>query len=106
MVGQRLTPDDVVPIAHLVTLGERRTPGVLLRAYEPAALERLAAAVVATATLQPLLSRYAAWDGAEPEPAPEPPDDSGFNPDSGRWNPDRTVVKGQVTGGGGGGDGG
>jgi hypothetical protein len=39
-----------------------------------------------------LFGRYAAWDGADPEPEAESAwADAGFNPDSGRWSLDRKL---------------
>ena len=62
--GARLSPDDYGPIAHLITLGERRTPGPLLGAYPAQALQALAEAVVHSDAVFGLFGGYAAWDGA------------------------------------------
>jgi hypothetical protein len=68
VAGLRLRPDDVRPIAHLVTLGERRRPGEFLRACPPAVLLELAEAVIVAEAMFGRFSGYAAWDGTEPEP--------------------------------------
>jgi hypothetical protein len=87
VAGQRLGPDEVDTLGHLIVNGERRDPGSFLRACSPGALGALSQAVVESDATFGLFTRYVDWDGAEPEPA----DDSawaaaGFNPDSGRWN--------------------
>ena len=66
--GARLSPDDYGPIAHLITLGERRTPGALLGAYPAQALQALANAVVHSDAVSGLFGGYAAWDGADSQP--------------------------------------
>jgi hypothetical protein len=113
VAGQRLHPRDTTQIAHLIVLGERRSPNGFLSACEPAALLALSRAVIHTEACFGLFGRYAAWDGADPEPE----DDSawandGFNPDSGRWSLDRRTGRddsgvihgaGGADGGGGGG---
>jgi hypothetical protein len=88
VAGQRLTVENHEQIGHLFTQGERRTPGVLLRALPQDLLAALAAAAVGSEAAFGLFSGYAQWDGAEPEPADEPWADHGFKPDSGRWNPE------------------
>jgi hypothetical protein len=88
VAGQRLTADDTSQLAHLVTQGEFRTPGVLLRALPQDLLVALASAVVASEAAFGLFSGYAEWDGAEPEPDAEPWADHGFESDSGRWDPE------------------
>jgi hypothetical protein len=106
LVGQRLGPDAVTQIAHLVVNGERRAPGAFLRSCPSVTLRRLARAVVDSGASFGLFGGYADWDGADPQP----PDDSqwmdaGFNPDSGRWNIARGTGRdnsGIVHGGGGG----
>ena len=93
--GRDVTVDDVRRLAHLVTAGEVRTPGILLSAYGDVAHERLARAVLRQAEGTELLDDDDAWDGVEPqvptvpsqagppavavaasvvEPAPDPPD--------------------------------
>jgi hypothetical protein len=92
MAGQRLAPDDHAAIAHLMTLGERRTPGLLLSAYPAEALRSLANELIATDAVFGLFGGYAEWDGADPEPEDDSAwADAGFNPDSGRWNVNRSV---------------
>lgn len=87
MAGQRLTSDDHAALGHLMTLGERRTPGVLLSAYPAAALQCLAEELLTTDAVFGLLAGYAEWDGVDPEPEDHSRwADAGFNPDSGRWN--------------------
>lgn len=78
VVGLRLTADQVRPIAHLVTLGERRRPGDFLRACAPSVLFELADAVILSEAMFGRFAGYAAWDGAEPELTEEPWADGGF----------------------------
>lgn len=66
VAGLRLTPDDVRPIAHLVTLGERRRPGDFLRACPSVVLSELAESVLVAEAMFGRFGGYAAWDGAEP----------------------------------------
>ncbi|HET8765868.1 MAG TPA: hypothetical protein VFM86_00940 [Pedococcus sp.] len=112
VAGQRLRPDDTDQLAHLVVLGERRTPNAFIAACSPSALRSLSRVVVASDACFGLFGRYAAWDGKDPEPEDDSAwADAGFNPDSGRWNPSRkapTDASGIAsgTGGGLGGDGG
>lgn len=113
MAGQRLGPDDTDQLAHLVVLGERRSPNAFLDACSPAAVSALAAAVIHSEECFGLFGLYAGWDGKDPEPEDDSAwADAGFDPDSGRWNPTRKTPgfgqDGVVTysGGGVGGDGG
>jgi hypothetical protein len=112
VAGQRLTPDDTDPLAHLIVLGERRSPNAFLAACRPAALSALARAVIHSEECFGLFGPYAAWDGLDPQPEEEGEwAKAGFNPDSGRWNTSRQVPvdnEGMVgySGGGIGGDGG
>ena len=111
VAGQRLGPDDTAQLAHLVVLGERRSPHAFLSTCDPSALHALAQAVIHSEACFGLFGRYAGWDGADPEPEPEGAwADAGFNPDSGRWNPARKGPKdygsGTYGGAGAGGDGG
>ena len=69
--GLRREPDDVPALARRVVLGERRSPGALLRHCPPAVLRRLADAALVSEAAFGLLSGYAAWDGLDPEPPPE-----------------------------------
>lgn len=69
VAGLRLDADDVPALSRLLVLGERRTPGSLLRHCDPAVLGRLAGAALVSEAAFGLLTGYAAWDGAEPEPA-------------------------------------
>jgi hypothetical protein len=103
LVGDHVTTGDYAKIAHLVTNGERRTPGQLLSALPPQVLQDLAAAVLESESSFGLLGGYRFWDGAEPQP----PDDStwadgGFDPHVGQMDPrnDPRVGKGFSTGGG------
>lgn len=94
MAGQRLTSDDHAALGHLMTLGERRTPGVLLSAYPAAALQCLAEELLTTDAVFGLLAGYAEWDGVDPEPKDHSGSaDAGFNPDSGRWNLSRKAAR-------------
>jgi hypothetical protein len=68
VAGQRLRPTDTVPMAHLLTVGERRAPGAFLGACPAGPRRELAEAVVASEAVFGLLGGYAAWDGAEPAP--------------------------------------
>jgi hypothetical protein len=69
VAGQRLGPGDTAAIARLVSIGERRNPRGFLDACEPAALRRLADAVIHSEAAFGLFSGYAAWDGTDPAPA-------------------------------------
>jgi hypothetical protein len=83
VAGLRLDPDDTVPLAHLLTLGERRVPGAVLRACEPTVLQQVARAVIDTEAVFGLFGGYAVWDGAEPEPPPVVDHMAGFDE---RWH--------------------
>ena len=90
IAGQRLGPDAIGPLAHLLTVGERREPNAFLRACPTAALAALAQAALDADAAFGLFNGYAGWDGADPEPEDDSAwRDGGFNPDSGRWNLDR-----------------
>jgi hypothetical protein len=112
VTGQRLTPDSVTKVAHLVVNGEHRDPRAFLRACPQESLRALAGAVIHSEALFGLFGGYASWDGADPEPVDDSAwRDAGFNPDSGRWSLDREPGRdnsGIVSGAGGGfgGDGG
>ena len=71
VAGQRLTPDDTTQLAHLIVLGERRTPNAFLSTCNPATLRVLSEAVVHSDACFGLFGPYAGWDGADPEPEPE-----------------------------------
>lgn len=71
VAGLRASADDVRTVAHLLTIGERRTPGAFLRACEPATLRQLAQRVIVAEASFGLFGGYDAWDGAEPTPAQE-----------------------------------
>lgn len=83
VAGLRLQPDNVPAIARLVTLGERRSPGALLRHCPAGALRRLADAALASEAAFGLLTGYADWDGADPEPSKEEELDKDFHS---RWH--------------------
>lgn len=92
VAGHRLTADDHDRLAHLVTVSELRTPGVLLAAYPTEPLRALAAAVIHSEATFGLFGGYAGWDGIDPEPEDDGAwADGGFDPDSGRWNVNRKV---------------
>jgi hypothetical protein len=92
VAGQRLHPEDTTQIAHLIVLGERRSPNSFLAACEPRTLVALSQGVTGTEASFGLFGRYAAWDGVDPEPEDESAwADAGFNPDSGRWSLDRKL---------------
>lgn len=65
--GLDLTVDDRAQIAHLITVGEVRTPGILRAGLVEPALMRLAHAVVRDATDEGLLGGYEDWDGRDPD---------------------------------------
>ena len=71
VAGLRLDADDVPALSRLVALGERRSPGALLRHCPPAVLGRLADAALVSEAAFGLLNGYAAWDGSDPEPLTE-----------------------------------
>ena len=77
VAGAHLRPDHIGPLAHLVTLGERRSPGVLTSALPDPALSELARAVIDSEPAFGLFAGYASWDGIDPEP-PEEHDDSEY----------------------------
>jgi hypothetical protein len=81
VAGARLAPSDVAKIAHLLTLGERRTPGAFLRACGPGALQALARAVTESEAAAGLLDGYDAWDGVDPESADVGEDHGGSGAD-------------------------
>jgi hypothetical protein len=81
LVGDHLTTSAHAKIAHLVTDGERRAPGQLLRALPAEVLQTLAAGVLESESSFGLLGGYAGWDGAEPQPSDDSEwADGGFNP--------------------------
>jgi hypothetical protein len=65
LTGLDLTVDDRTQIAHLITVGEVRTPGILRAGLMEPALMRLAHAVVRDATDEGLLGGYEDWDGRD-----------------------------------------
>jgi hypothetical protein len=88
VAGERLRPHDTSQIAHLIVLGERRSPNAFLSACEPETLLPLAQAVSRSEACFGLFGPYAAWDGADPDPEQDSAwADGGFNPDTGRWDP-------------------
>lgn len=72
VVGWRLAPDDVSPIARIVVRGERRHPGRFLRTCEGSALRTLAHSVLTAEASFGRLRGYATWDGSEPRILEEP----------------------------------
>ena len=78
VTGLRLTPDDVVRIAHLVTVGERRRPGDFLRACPAPVLLTLAEGVIVAEASFGRFGGYAGWDGLDPEPEEGGVDDSAY----------------------------
>ncbi|GAB3083632.1 hypothetical protein [Pedococcus soli] len=83
LVGGRLGAGDHAKIAHLVTGGERTSPGRLLAALPADVLQRLATSVLAAEASFGLLGGYAHWDGAEPASADAAHEGHGFDPDAG-----------------------
>ncbi|QGN58779.1 hypothetical protein [Nostocoides sp. HKS02] len=66
VAGLRLTPDDVRRIAHLIVLGERRSPGDFLSACPQNVLIPLAEGVIVAEASFGRFGGYAGWDGTEP----------------------------------------
>ena len=96
VAGQRLQPADADQIAHLIVLGERRSPNAFLSACEPGTLLALSQAVVRSEGCSELFGRYAAWDGADPE-TPEDTSGAGFDPKVGQHDAGDDL---RITGGG------
>ena len=71
------------PLAHLITLGERRRPGAFLGACEDRSLKALADGVVLAEASFALFAGYAGWDGADPVTVEETWSDGGFGE---RWH--------------------
>jgi hypothetical protein len=78
VAGLRLQCHQIRELSHLLTLGERRTPGAVLSTLEPHALRALAERVVLAEAAFGLFGGYAAWDGAEPVTLQERWTDAGF----------------------------
>ena len=83
VAGLRLGPGDTARLAHLVALGERRSPGAFIGACDADALQELAQSVIDTEAVFGLFGGYAVWDGAEPEPPVVVADMAGFDE---RWH--------------------
>jgi hypothetical protein len=96
VAGQRLQPRDTDQIAHLIVLGERRSPNAFLSACEPGTLLALSQAVIHSEATSGLFARYAAWDGADPETI-EDTSGAGFDPKVGQRDPGDDL---RITGGG------
>lgn len=96
VAGQRLQTGDAEQIAHLLVLGERRSPNAFLSACAPETLRALSQAVIRSEASSGLFGRYAAWDGADPE-MPEDTSGAGFNPKVGQRDPRDDL---RITGGG------
>lgn len=94
VAGAHLHADDVGPLAHLVTLGERRTPGVLTSSIPEPALSALAQAVIDSEPAFGLFGGYASWDGVDPAPADER-DDSEY---AEQWHAARATRDGTAPG--------
>lgn len=71
VAGAHLHADDVRPLAHLVTLGERRRPGVIAASLPEPALTALAREVIDSEPAFGLFGGYAAGDGIDPQPPPD-----------------------------------
>lgn len=95
VAGGRLTTDDVAALARLVSLGERRVPGALLRHIDPLVLGRLARAALDAEAAFGLLTGYAAWDGKDPEPATEEEVDRQFARPGHDAETNHTIARGQ-----------
>lgn len=77
VTGLRSNPDDVRRVAHLLVLGERRSPGGFLGACPDSVLVTLAERVILAEASFGRFGGYAGWDGSEPCPWPDV-DDSPF----------------------------
>jgi hypothetical protein len=96
VAGQRLQPSDARQIAHLIVLGERRTPNAFLASCEPESLHALAQAVIRSEACLGLFTQYSVWDGADPE-STEDSTGAGFDPRVGQRDPRDDL---RITGGG------
>lgn len=96
VAGQRLQAGDTDQIAHLLVLGERRSPNAFLSACAPETLLALSQAVIHSEASIGLFGRYAAWDGTDPE-MPEDTSGAGFDPKVGQRDPGDDL---RITGGG------
>jgi hypothetical protein len=67
--GRDLSVDDTARIARLLTVGELRTPGIVVSALSEVVHQRLATAVLRDELAVPLRAGYDDWDGVEPTPA-------------------------------------
>jgi hypothetical protein len=94
VAGAHLQPDDIKPLAHLVTLGERRSPGVLTSSIPEQALSQLAQAVIDSEPAFGLFGGYASWDGLDPA-AQEEHDDSEYGQ---RWHASKDTRDGSAPG--------
>jgi hypothetical protein len=97
VAGAHLHEDDIPPLAHLVVLGERRSPGALTTSVPASALAALAHAVINSEPAFGLFSGYALWDGVDPQPPPEH-DDSEYGE---RWHASKETRDGTAPGLGG-----
>lgn len=88
VAGERVGPDDVRDLARLHVLAERREPGALISSLEEPVLHRLAQRAVLAEAAFGLLAGYAAWDGLDPEPEPQPWAEDGFGE---RWREERNL---------------
>lgn len=77
VTGLRSSPDDVRRVAHLLVLGERRSPGAFLSTCPHSVLVDLAQEVIVAEASFGRFGGYAGWDGSEPRPRPDV-DDSPF----------------------------
>lgn len=94
VAGAHLGPDDVAPLAHLVTLGERRSPQVLTASIPEPALRELAQGVIESEPAFGLFAGYASWDGVDPTP-PEQADDSEYGE---HWHASKSTRDGTAPG--------
>jgi hypothetical protein len=97
VAGQRLQSGDTDQIAHLIVLGERRSPQAFLSSCEPGTLLALAQAVIDSEAAFGLFARYAEWGGADPESTEEDASGAGFDPKVGQRDPLDDL---RITGGG------
>jgi hypothetical protein len=99
MAGGRLMPDQVDEMARLLTLGERRRPGAVIRKMPDGILLRLAAAAVQSPRGVELLTGYERWDGMDPQPATDEQLDADFARPGRNGEDHYNIVKGRAEGG-------
>jgi hypothetical protein len=99
LAGGRLSPDHVDEMARLLSLGERRRPGAVVRNTPQGPLSRLAAAAVRSPEAVGLMTGYENWDGLDPEPASDEQLDPDFARPGHSGEDHYNIVKGRADGG-------